>query len=471
MAEASAGRVDGIGSATHLMIEALEKASLELDKAVKASQEQLNGFSSIIEKNFSNRLTKLAERAASSVESSVEDVLIRKDEYADRLQELERAELEAIITTAREVREQLAETAQKASDSISQLVEEQMGQLRTLVENPQEHFAEFSDVQIESIGKYGNENKGKIEQSEQNCEERISREAQKFDKGVPAVLAESKKKVDENLDKHQKEFEDKITSVIERLSNLVNMTMKELEDQVKAGKNAIFDFNETARKQLTNRVDKWEGELTNTHEEFLGSIAKSQESFELNHSKKLDRKVAEVKEEIDRISHEAQAKLGSSQKLFQGSLKRLERKYGDRLEHLFAGFEAALVKEAKLPAGTTSYRWQASHELRDLLQARLTARSNEIVKAFTRQVEQLDSEYIRINSTSQEKIDTIKSTAFDGLDKQVRNVKIETERILKGFRNEVQEMDRELPQIEDAGKAAALAVMAYQSAMLSFGSD
>jgi hypothetical protein len=471
MVDANANRSEGLGSATHLMIEALEKASIELDKAVKASVEQLTAFNALLRRNFSTQLNKLSERSAGSVDSSIEDIVIRKDDHRERLLELERNELENLLSAARDIREQLSQHSRQATTTISQLLDEQMRELHTLTENPQEHFSDYDDDQIETVGRYGDENKSKVEQCEQECEAKISHEAQKCDKGVPGVLAESKQKIDAELDRHQAEFEDKINSVIDRLSSLISMTLKELEEQTKAGTNAIFDYNDSARKQLTSRVDKWDGGMTGIGDDFKDGLAKQKDSFEQIHTMKLERKVSEVKDEIEKISSDAQKKLNASHKLFHTSLKRLEKKYHERLERLFAGFEVALAKEAKLPAGTSSYRYQTSHELRDLLHARLTARSTEIVKAFKRQVEQLDSEYVRISSSSQEKIDTIRSTALDGLDKQVRSMNIEVERVLRGFRNELNELTEELPQIEDAGRAAALAVMAYQSAMLSFGSE
>jgi hypothetical protein len=48
---------------------------------------------------------------------------------------------------------------------------------------------------------------------------------------------------------------------------------------------------------------------------------------------------------------------------------------------------------------------------------------------------------------------------------------LELERVMRGFKSELVELNSELPQIEDAGRNAALAVMAYRSAMLSFGSE
>jgi len=50
-------------------------------------------------------------------------------------------------------------------------------------------------------------------------------------------------------------------------------------------------------------------------------------------------------------------------------------------------------------------------------------------------------------------------------------MKSELERISKIFRTELNDLNAELPKIEERGRAAAMAVYAYRSTMLSFSGD
>jgi hypothetical protein len=470
MADENANKAE-IGSATHLMIEALEKASTELDKTVKASVEQLNTFNAALEKVFATHLAKLAERSAGSVDANVEDLVARKEDFAERLGQLERAEMDSLVASARAIRGELSARTQSAAESISKLVEEQMEQLRLLTDNPQAHFKEFGDEQIVLIGGFADTHKAQLDSQQSEQQSHLTIVEKSMDDRIQDVLGEGKRRLDENLEKHQKEYEEKISSLLDRLSSIVNMTIKELDSQVKMSSMEVSRFNDEARKKLNLRVDRFEDDISGLGESFQNRLTSDKLSFEQIHAKKLERKVAEVKDEINSISNESALKLQASHKLFHSSLKRLEKKYYDRLERLIARFETAIAQESRLPAGTSAYRSQTTHELREVLAARLKARGTEIVKAFRRQVEQFDSEYARLASSAQERIDGIRSAALDGLDKQVRNMNLELERVMRGFKSELVELNSELPQIEDAGRNAALAVMAYRSAMLSFGSE
>ncbi|MBC7998823.1 MAG: hypothetical protein IAF58_12815 [Leptolyngbya sp.] len=186
------------------------------------------------------------------------------------------------------------------------------------------------------------------------------------------------------------------------------------------------------------------------------------------HKTKLDRKAQEVKEEIEHISQDASSKISASHKLFYSSLKRLEKKYFDRMDRLFTRFEAALAQEGTVTSGSKP---QSTNELRTLLSSRLQARGDEVIKSFQRHVEQIESEYSRSSQGYHDRIESIKTNAVESLEKQLRTMNQELERVNRNFKNGMSDLNIELPQIEERGKAAALAVKAYRSAMLSLEGD
>ena len=153
----------------------------------------------------------------------------------------------------------------------------------------------------------------------------------------------------------------------------------------------------------------------------------------------------------------------------------MERKYQERLEQLYSQFEDAIAQEHRLMAGPNTFKSdepaQTNHELKELLNTRLKARGLEIVKAFKRQVELFDLEHARFAASCNERIETVYSSAKDFLDQQLKTINTEVDRTLRGFRVELAQLNLQLPQIKDAGHAAAIAVMAYKRARLSFGSD
>src|ERR1700678_294141 len=94
-------------SPQNLMAEALNKASSELDKTVKACLDQLQSYNEGLEKSLKTQLSKLIEQSKNFIESNIEDLSTHREELIDRLMEFERSEIETMVSAARDVRQQV----------------------------------------------------------------------------------------------------------------------------------------------------------------------------------------------------------------------------------------------------------------------------------------------------------------------------------------------------------------------------
>jgi hypothetical protein len=149
----------------------------------------------------------------------------------------------------------------------------------------------------------------------------------------------------------------------------------------------------------------------------------------------------------------------------------VERKLSDEIDRLFFKFESAVTQEAKINLSVGGTRPPANADVINKLHGRLKAHGTEIVKTFRRQVEQTEAEFTRSTQGSNERIESIRSSSVESLEKQVKSMRTDLERITRNFHNEVSELALKLPVIEESGRAAALAVMTYKSAMLSLEND
>ncbi len=468
MADQNAPAAENFGSAANMMADALDKASAELDKTVRACIDQLTSSNDALEKSLSLQLIKVVEQSKNFIDANIEDLTSHREELLDRLTEFERTEIETMMSAAREVRQQVTGRGQQASESITKLVEEQLAELRTLIENPEARFANFAGRGLESLNKFSGESCKQIEDSETALEQVLTTRAQELDLAVQKVIADTKKGIEETLDNYNSEMEEKITSVVSHLTEIVAETVEELEKDASKGAKSVEKAGASGKAKLIGRLDQWKKDSAEISDNFRNTITFEATSSQQSHSTKLERKVIEVKDEISHIATDANAKITASHKLFLSSLKRLEKKYNDRLERLLARFETALAEEARLTGGSDGL---AAHELRELLHARLQARGAEVLKSFQRTVDQLESEYARTSGGSSERLETVRTAATESLDKQLRLMKNELERISRSFSSELSELNLQVPQIEEAGRAAALAVMAYRSAMLQFERD
>jgi uncharacterized phage infection (PIP) family protein YhgE len=282
------------------------------------------------------------------------------------------------------------------------------------------------------------------------------------------VVDDSKRVVEDKLDEHNRQFEDKIQSVMNGLTDAVTAAGDDLKDKAHEGRQKVDAAAERGRDRLFAHLKEYSAALENIQAGFAEQLKSDRDVHEGVHKTKLDRKAQEVREEIEHISGDASTKIAASHKLFYSSLKRLEKKYFDRMDRLFSRFESALAQEGNL---TSSTKPQATGELRTLLASRLQARGDEVIKSFQRHVEQIESEYSRSSAGYHERIENIKGSAVESMEKQVKSMTQEMDRVTRNFNNGLSDLNIELPQIAERGKAAALAVKAYRSAMLSLEGD
>lgn len=468
MASEESVKSESFGSAAHLMIEALDKASKELEQTVEGCLTQVRDHSEGLEKSLALRLKKFFDQSGSLLDGQIDDLGSKKEEFLERLQEFERSELETLTTTAKEIRQQVNAKAQQSTDSINRLVEEQVQELRAFMEEPKPFLHDIVEAKLEVVKEIGRNSKERVEEAEAELEKVISERAEHFDKSIQTVVDDSKRNVEDRLDEHNRKFEASIQSVMDSLTEAVGTAGDELKDRAHEGRQKVDEASEKGRDRLYSHLKDFSTALEEIQKSFSDQLGHDREVQEQVHKTKLDRKAQEVKEEIEHISQDASSKISASHKLFYSSLKRLEKKYFDRMDRLFTRFEAALAQEQTVTSGSKP---QSTNELRTLLSSRLQARGDEVVKSFQRHVEQIESEYSRSSQGYHDRIESIKTNAVESLEKQLRTMNQELERVNRNFKNGMSDLNIELPQIEERGKAAALAVKAYRSAMLSLEGD
>src|SRR5271155_2256750 len=121
---------DNFGSAQDLMNEALEKASVELERMVTVTVENLTAFSQALENSFDGQLQRVVEQSQNIIDSNADDLVTHREELVEKLADFERSEMITLTSAAREVRQQVIQRAESATEAIIKLINEQMMQLR-----------------------------------------------------------------------------------------------------------------------------------------------------------------------------------------------------------------------------------------------------------------------------------------------------------------------------------------------------
>lgn len=464
-------RTESFGSAANLMIEALEKASQELERTVSQCLDQLSSFTEGIDKSLAIQLEKVTQQSSHLVDSHGNELEAKRDETLDAISAIEVNEIDRMTKVAAAIRRRFADQLIVATVALNEIMEEQLSELATLIDTPANNFYELSQERSEQIAEMATSAKERIENISHSYEDNMSEKARIVDENAQKIIESAKAEVENRLDAYSDQFENKIELVQEQLGALFATAIDEIKALAAHGSVRIDECQETNHQVLNEHIDHWKSLLSGMKDRFHQDSIESQSRFLKGYNEEIEKKLVLSKDEINMIATTAKSRMTVNQKLVHNSLRRVERKLSDEVDRLFIKFQAALAQESKISLMASGTRTPASPEALDKMNSRLRAHGSELVKTFKRQVEQTEADFVRSAASSNERIESIRLSAVEALEKQVRVMRSDLDRITRNFHNELSELSFKLPMIEESGRAAALAVMAYRSAMLSLEND
>lgn len=458
-------------SALNLWQEAVEKSSVDLDKIVANSLAQLNKLSNDLEESLKSQLLKASELSSLTVEANIEDLSLHRDDIKDQLSEFERQEIDKIYATASESRMKFNQLIADAKNEILEQFAIKIRELQESMENPKEHFIDFSSQQQPKIDEVVNTARKKIENQKSSSESSLSKKAKDLEEKVEALVASLKEEINSQLTQYDHDFDQKIGQVIQQLEDLLKESNEYAQEIVNQGTNRIDQSENIGSHFLEEHIESWTATVDALKNSFEKQIIEAKEERKGNHIKTLEYKVQEAKASINQTAESGNSNVASAHRKFFSTLKRLEKKYSDRIAKQMALLEQAIEEEKELPLSMGGQMIQADEEFRKNLDTQLKVRGNELVKSIRKQVDQLESEFKRSSGGSTERIESIRLQTVESLEKQVRIIRSELDRISKSFKSELTQLSTALPEIEERGKVAAMSVSAYLSSMLTLDSD
>src|SRR4051812_18283238 len=128
---------ENFDSTAKLMLEALAKASAELEKSVTAFTEQLISFNEGIQKSLEEELRAVHGRLEGCVRNNLDELGHNKHLMMKRLLDAERAELDSLSDAGRQVRASLNQNALQIEEKVQNFIEEQIQELKDFLHEPE----------------------------------------------------------------------------------------------------------------------------------------------------------------------------------------------------------------------------------------------------------------------------------------------------------------------------------------------
>ncbi len=457
-----------LNSALNLWQEGVDQAADDLEKIVNNSIEQLIRYSDELEKSLDQQLKKIAAQTVSMVDSNVEELSAKRDEVTEQIAEFERNEADEILRTAQDAREKIYKLVENTKQVLTVKLNEAVKKLNVLAENPQQRFTNFTQKNRDAMTEYAESARDKLSTQKVGFESSLTTKSKELDLQSEGAVSNSKQSVDKKLSQYESGFDEKIAQVLTQLDELLLTTTKSAEKATSDGSSELEACRVENSEFLNNQIMDWKSNIESLKHDFQEDLESHREETLAIHSRRLNYTVSEAKSSINQVATDALARITGNHRMYYGSLKRLERKYEDQVARLINRLEVVLSEERELANANIA---QSTDEVKQKLKSQLKMRGGELVKTYRRQVDQMEGDFARASASSYERIDSIRLQAVESLEKQVRIIRSELDRIEKSFKAELSQLSIELPEIEERGRVAAMSVSAYLASMLTLDAD
>ncbi len=464
-------KAQNLNSALNLWQEAVEKASVDLEKIVTSCVQRLENHGKELERSLDEQLERASKATLSYIEANVEELTSQKEQLQREIIEFEREKIETMLNTAHESRARIDKLVRETKSDILDQFNFKLEELTELLSDPKKHFEDFEDKKDEVIEEISDQAREKTVAKENAVKQNLTDRLDSLSEAVDIAVEETKRTVEAKLQEYDKEFDQKIEMVLAQLDEVHAVTLEAAENSVSEGTAGLSESLSKNEKFLDEKISDWGESVDNLKQNFESEMENRTSEHFKNHINRLEYRVSEAKATMNHLSSDANTRVSAIHKTYYSSLKRLERKYQERIQKQLAKIEQIIQAENSLPQSNSIQAEQMKEELEKKLDAQIKVRGNELIKSVRKQVEQLESDFRRQNMNSTEQIDSIRTQAIESLEKQVRIIRSELERINKTFHSELSHLSTELPEIEERGHVAAMSVSAYLASMLTLESD
>ncbi len=455
-------------SPSELMSESLDNAGLELENLITNCLTDLDLFKSELTQTFKINLEKVVEKLKIYFNNSVDDLSNSNIDLVGELKKFEVEQIKILVQAHDEIRQKLNAKVEAIANEVVNLMDSNLADVQDIDEEP---LLEFNDVKNKYL-RYLNESysgsKRKIDENKLQIEEALTLKSMDLQNSVESIVLQSREDIENQMSNVNELFEAKINEVVQQLTQSVANIVENCSNLTVSGVEVISNSVVSQKQELNHEMDNW-------FDLILGYQVKLNERLEYEgklmddkHNKVLAEKNNFYQRELNQLYEKAKSRISFIKSDFKNNKRKLESEYLDRLDRLASKLETILASEG---SGHSESHIEPLNVLKENLRARINSHGSEMIKDFQRQINQLESEYSRLTANCHERIDYTRTSALDGLDKQLRLMKAETERTLKTFNSDIIDLKNQLPQIEEAGQAAAMVVKAYRNSRISFDLD
>lgn len=459
---------ENFDSTAKLMIEALAKASAELEKSVTGFTEQLISFNQTIQKSFEEEVHAVEVRLEAAVKGNLDELGHSKHVIMKRLLEAERAELDRLADVGRQVRTALSANAVQIENKIETFMANQIKELRDFLQQPQDEIVNCAQQSVEQVGERVKSSAGKLRQKQQEFRQQLSDKISELERSIKMETEQAREAIKASGEFWGNTLKSERESFLNELEKVATDAVGALDKADAAGNQNIDETQSSDIALLENVLEKWQGQMDAHGESFQTLISSLGHVLKENFDTKLSNAAEQARQEIGALSRQAHEKISATRSELEIELRALEKEYILQLESTLKKLEAVVSEHGNDKRNSGVARQHKAQKLRDQMHTHLRRFGSSLVDSIKDAVAQLENEFNRATDGFQARIEGARSAAVELLERETKLMQRDLDRVLKDFQRELSEEEAQINKIENAGQDAVVTVIACRKAMLSF---
>lgn len=463
----SSGTGENLDSAAKLMLDALSKASAELEKTVNILTEQLVSFNQNLEKSFQDELLASRERMESALRTNLDGLMRDKEAVMKAIAEFKRAEIEKVILSGKTVRSGLAAQVEDATRELSSTVASKIIGIKEHLSKPEAEIKAKHDELNKALLNAVSEAKAQLLKTKFGEEEMLKMTESDFESKVQVQLAAGAQEFDSRFSQNRAELASHGEQVVGELAAKYDEVIGRLEASYQEGINVVTKSSEEANSKLKSISDNGAEFFTQQEQSFAGTLSNLSELLNGLYEMRLNNLAAQSRTEIISAAQHADECLIATKSELQVCLKEFQRDYVSQFEALHTKFEKSLDEFAKRK-DSGAIRGLKEERVKEQLHALFRRLGQEMIDSSAAAANRLESEFQRSMDTFEQRIDAAKTQACESLERECKLMQKELIRSHQEFEKQLADMQGQVAQIEKQGRDAANIVMTIRQANLEF---
>ncbi len=459
----SGDKLDSAAKLT-LMLEALAKASAEVDKAVNILAEQLTRFNQGLDKPLRDEVLSTYERMEAVLRQNQEGLLKDKESALKALSELKQAELEKVISSGKTVRTVLANQVDDASKALSATVADKIVSFKEHLAKPEIEMKRKYDELALALQAAASEAQNQLSLTRVAEEDLLNSSSGEFDGKVVQALKAGQQNLDSSFTQKRVELEAECENVLAEMSKKYDEVIERLKHSNQEGLTVLDQDNQQAASKLE--------QLSEAGAEFFASQDKAfQDTLNglsglLNglYETHLNNLAAQSRTEIVSAAQHAEECLTTTKAELHVCLIEFQRDYVMQFEALNTGLEKTLEEYSRRGAMRGLKEEHVSEQLHSLFR-RLGLK---MIDSATNASRLLEAEFQKSMDAFEQRIETAKTQACDSLTHESNLMQNELTRSFQEFDKQLVKLRAQASHLETKGRDAANFVMTIRQANLDF---